>query len=310
MSDPTTSPRLGLALGGGGARGYAHVGVLSALAERGIEPAIVCGTSIGALVGGIYAAGRLGELEEWALPLTPRDLLGLVDLTAAGGGPVGGRRLMELYREHLGDVAIEELPRPFAAVATDLGTGAEVWLRRGPLLAAIQASISIPGVFTPMLRDGRWLVDGGLVDPVPVSLCRAMGAELVVAVDLNSEPTARDRAAPTIAPGRGVRTGVARIFAGPGAGGGDGPADPARPAVAAVIAAAVDIMQYRISRGRLAADPPELHLAPRVAHVPMLEFVGGGPTIEEGRRVARAAIPALIELLGRKAAGEPVAPAT
>ncbi|HEX8905082.1 MAG TPA: patatin-like phospholipase family protein, partial [Longimicrobiaceae bacterium] len=260
------------------------------------EPEIVCGTSIGALVGGVYAAGKLAELAAWARALTPLDVAGLVDLGVGGRGPIAGRKLMGLYREHLGDPSIEELPRRFAAVATDLESGEEVWLRRGPLLTAIRASISIPGVFAPVLRDGRWLVDGGLVDPVPVSLCRAMGADVVLAVDLNSQATAhapgRLQAAPTAARGQRVRTGLTRIFAG-----GDG----AAAAPPAVIAAAVDIMQHRISRSRLAADPPDLLVAPRVAHLSMLEFTGGGPTVDEGCRVARRVIPALKRLLRREA---------
>src|SRR5690606_16701961 len=158
-----STPRIGIALGGGSARGWAHIGVLAALAERGIEPDIVCGTSIGALVGGVYAAGKLPELEEWVKGLKRRDVLGLVDFTIAGGGVLGGRRLIDLYRQHLGEVRIEELPRRYAAVATDLESGSEVWLQDGPLLDAIRASISLPGVFTPVRRDGRWLADGALV---------------------------------------------------------------------------------------------------------------------------------------------------
>jgi NTE family protein len=270
----TPKPRLGIALGGGSARGWAHIGVLSALVEDGLEPDVVCGTSVGALVGGVYAAGKLPELEAWVGALTRRDVVALVDLTVTGGGMMGGRRLMALYRQHVGDVMIQDLPRPYAAVATDLRTGSEVWLRDGELLTAIRASISIPGLFTPVLRDGRWLVDGGLVNPVPVTLCRALGADVVIAVDLQS-------AAPTT---------TAREQC-------EGSDDDTLPSVRSVIAMSLDVMQARLSRARLVGDPPDLLLAPRVRHIPLLEFSGGQPTIEEGYQVMRRAIPTLRDIM-------------
>lgn len=300
MAAETSLPRLGIALGGGSARGWAHIGVLRALMEEGIEPEIVCGTSIGALVGGVYAAGRLEELGRWVGTLTRRDVLGLVDFTTARGGVIGGRRLMELYREHLGDIAIEELPRRYAAVATDLQSGTEVWLQEGPLLTAIRASISIPGLFTPIARDGRWLVDGGLVNPVPVNLCRALGAELVIAVDLLSGAAlnpARGRSEPAV-----VRTSTSRwnLFARGGGQEGEEEAAEATspPTVNAVIASSLDIMQTRLSRSRLAGDPPDLLLTPRVRQVAPLEFAGGQPTIDEGYGVMRRMLPALRDIMG------------
>lgn len=287
MSDTMPSPRIGIALGGGSARGWAHIGVLAALAERGIEPEIVCGTSIGALVGGIYAAGKLPELEAWVAGLTRRDVLGLVDFTIVGGGLIGGHRLIDLYRQHLGDITIEELPRRFAAVATDISTGAEVWLTEGSLLDAIRASISLPAVFTPVRRDGRWLVDGGLVNPVPVSLCRVLGADVVIAVDLHGAGRRRLReqvpgeAQPAVVRTRGRQESV----------------EARPPAFSWVVQTALDIMQIRLSRARLAGDPPDLVLAPRVLHVPSLEFLGGAATIEEGRAVVRRMMPAIDDLL-------------
>lgn len=295
----TASPRVGIALGGGSARGWAHIGVLAGLSENGIEPEVVCGTSIGALVGGIYAAGGLKELEAWVAGLTRRDVLALVDFTVVGGGAIRGRKLLDLYREQLGEPAIEELPRPFAAVATDLETGAEVWLQHGPLHEAIRASISLPGLFVPVRRDGRWLVDGGLVNPVPVSLCRALGADVVIGVDLRSGP-----APPTQAEGA-ARMGpavVRQVRGTPAAAGKAGEGSPEAPRLPAVLAAALDIMQDRISRSRLAGDPPDLLVTPRVRGVPPLEFAGGGPTIEEGYRAVRRALPALRDLLGMETA--------
>jgi NTE family protein len=299
-SSTAATPRLGVALGGGSARGWAHIGVLSALEEEGIGADIVCGTSIGALVGGIYAAGKLGALAEWVGSLTRREVFGLVDLAVGGGGMISGRRLMELYRQHLGDVAIEQLPKRFAAVATDLRTGAEVWLQEGSLLAAVRASISIPGLFTPVLRGGRWLVDGALVNPVPVNLCRALGAELVIAVDLLGPGTGAHVPTPSDSPavvrgGSGWRAFSRRFSRAPSEAA--EPAEPAPPGMNAVIATSLDIMQARISRSRLAGDPPDLLLAPRVRQLSPLEFADGQPTIDEGYDVVRRMLPALRDLL-------------
>lgn len=304
----STATTLGIALGGGSARGWAHIGVLSALEDEGISPEIVCGTSIGALVGGIYAAGKLGELAEWVGSLTRREVFGLVDLTVGGGGMISGRRLMELYRQHLGDIAIEQLPKRYAAVATDLRTGAEVWMQEGPLLGAIRASISIPGLFTPVLRGGRWLVDGALVNPVPVNLCRALGAELVIAVDLQGGPVmgtqgpTPSESQPAVVRGGSGWRALSRRFSRSGSEEGE-PAEPSPPGVNAVIATSLDIMQARLSRSRLAGDPPDLLLTPRVRQLPPLEFAGGQPTIEEGYDVVRRMLPALRDLLDTDASG-------
>ncbi len=311
MASTNPRPRLGIALGGGAARGWAHIGVLAALAQQGIEPEIVCGTSIGALVGGIYAAGKLQELEAWVGQLTRRDVIGLLDFTASGGGAIGGRKLMDFFGRDLGELTIEELPRKYAAVATDLRTGTEVWLQVGPLLRAIRASISLPGMFTPVFQDGRWLVDGGLVNPTPVSLCRALGAELVIAVDLHGAATLRREeqpdleTPPSVVQVRTGRSRLSRIFSRRRKNGGDETEEkpeengkPAPPGVASVIATSLDIMQARLSRSRLAGDPPDLLLSPRVRQVAPLEFAGGRPTIDEGYDLVRRMLPALTDLLG------------
>jgi NTE family protein len=297
------SPRIGIALGGGAARGWAHIGVLRALAERGIEPEVVCGTSIGALVGGIYAAGYLEELEAWVSRLTRRDVLRLVDLTV-GGGALGGKRLMELYREHFPELPIEALPRRFAAVATDLRSGAEVWLQQGSLLTAIRASISLPGLFTPVLVNGRWLADGSLVNPVPVSVCRALGAEIVIAIDLNAnrmiraQREAHEEATPAVVQERPRWSGLGRLLPGRFGREQDQPDEVEMPGVMHVVATSLDIMQDRISRSRLAGDPPDLLLAPHLGDVEPLEFSGGGPTIEEGYHTVQRMLPAIDYLLG------------
>lgn len=304
MSTANPRPRLGIALGGGSARGWAHIGVLCALAENGFEPEIICGTSIGALVGGIYAAGKLAELDAWVASLTRRNVFSLLDFTTAGGGALRGRKLMDLYRRHIGDVQIEKLPRRFAAVATDLRTGAEVWLQEGSLFDAIRASISLPGMFTPVYHEGRWLVDGGLVNPVPVSLCRALGAELVVAVDLHGSIVRAhpDEAAPHPAVVRGRRWLPG--FRNRGRAGSPREAalepEPTPPSVASVIATSIDIMQDRLSRSRLAGDPPDLLLTPRVRQIAPLDFLGGQTTIEEGYDIVRRMLPALKDLFDRE----------
>lgn len=182
-----TDARVGIALGSGSARGWAHIGVLRALTEMGIEPGIVAGSSIGAFVGAAYASHQLDTLEDWCRLLTWKEILGYLDLSLLGGGFVQGDKLLQFAREQVGDSSIESLPCQFGAVATELHTGREIWFRKGSLLDSVRASIALPGLFAPFKLDGRWLVDGGLVDPVPISLCRAMGAEVVIAVNLNGD---------------------------------------------------------------------------------------------------------------------------
>jgi len=303
MTPSEKRPRLGLALGAGAARGWAHIGVLRALREAGIEPDVVSGTSAGALVGGIYAAGKLDELEQWVRSLTRVEVFTLFDFTIARGGAVGGRRLMELYRDRIGDPDIENLPRKFAAVATDLRSGAEMWLQQGSLLTAIRASISLPGLFTPVEREGRWLVDGGLVNPVPVSLCRALGAEVVIAVDLNRGRLARAPHHAAEVRAAVVRSSLADGAAlledeGPDAGEPDPDAPAKAPIIIDVITAAIDIMEDRIARSRLADDPPDVLLTPRLRHLQPLDFAGGRTTIDEGYKLMQRSMGALRELMG------------
>ena len=179
------NPKIGVALGSGSARGWAHIGVLQALADMGVRPGIVAGSSIGALVGAAYASKQLDEMEDWVSSLSWKDILGFMDFSLLEGGVLGGEKIINFLGQCLGGIDIESLPVSFAAVATDLNSGREVWLRKGDLLENVHASIALPGLFAPVRLAEQWLVDGGLVDPVPVSLCRAMGAEIVIAVNLN-----------------------------------------------------------------------------------------------------------------------------
>ncbi|RME95072.1 MAG: NTE family protein rssA, partial [Alphaproteobacteria bacterium] len=179
--------RIGLALGGGAARGWAHIGVLQTLTEAGLAPDIVAGTSIGAVAGGCYVAGKLPELEEFALSLTKRRVFGFLDFNFNGSGLITGKRLCGELDDHLRPVQIENLERKFVAVATEYGTGHEIWLSKGRLVSAMHASYALPGIFSPVNINGRWLMDGALVNPIPVSVCRALGAQVVIAVNLNRD---------------------------------------------------------------------------------------------------------------------------
>jgi len=287
-----SSPRIGIALGSGSARGWAHIGIIKGLAELGIEPDIVAGTSIGALVGAAYANDQLDLLEQWACSLDWKDIVSYLDLGVLGGGVIQGEKLLEFFSKHINHSEIESMPKKFAAVATDLETGREVWLQSGSVLHAVRASIALPGLFRPFKHNNRWLVDGGLVDPVPISLCRAMGAEVVIAVNLNgdivgkhfqnrslqNEPQQpsywdniygqlKDR----LESGKyGV---LSQLFGN----------NEKTPGLFEVMAGSINIMQDRITRSRMAGDPPDFILSPRLSKLGLMEFDQASIAIEEGR---------------------------
>lgn len=294
-------PRIGLALGGGAARGWSHIGVIEALEEAGIPIGIVSGCSIGAVVGGCHAAGELGALTEFARSLTKRRVMGLLDLRL-GSGLIAGDRLRQRLERDLGDRRIEALPVRFASVATELGTGHEVWLTRGSLVDAVRASYALPGIFPPVRLGARLLMDGTLVNPVPVRLARAMGAEVVICVNLNCDPRVRGtivepeaaelvRAEPATLvtkprrrwPSlRGIRGG-ARLES--------LPRQRSAPGLARVMLDAFNITQDRISRARLDIDPPDLTISPQLAGMGLFEFHRAAEAIDLGRQAARAALP-------------------
>lgn len=296
-------PVIGLALGSGSARGWAHIGVIRSLEELDIRPQIVCGTSIGALVGAAHVSGNLERLESWVSGLKIKDVVGYFDL-ALNGGMIKGERLMDFFRRHLEDRAIGSLNQTYAAVATDLATGREVWLRDGSLLDAVRASIALPGLFTPALHNGRWLVDGGLVNPVPVSLARALGAEVVIAVDLNTNLVGRHLRARTHPPAhnRPPPDGLAAAVMQRLQAGLEGIPKPWResegepPSLFDTLATSINIMQVQISRSRLAGDPPDVLVTPRLAHLGLLEFHRAREAIAEGRRSVQTVLPLLREL--------------
>jgi NTE family protein len=298
MSTPRPT-RIGLALGGGSARGWAHIGVIRALAEAGIEPDIVCGTSIGALVGAAYVGGELDRLEAWVRELRLQTVVGFLDLSL-GGGLIKGEKLIEFFRSRFVDRDIGELARPFAAVATDLRSGREVWLREGGVSFAVRASIALPGLFTPVERDGSWLVDGGLVNPVPVSLCRAMGADLVIAVDLNADllgrhlrPRPRKEPAPAAEAETLADAIMARIQSGVSQFAFNHDDSPKPPAMLDVLASSINIMQVLITRSRLAGEPADVLVAPLLADLGLMEFHRASLAIDAGRRAVDAALPHL-----------------
>jgi len=294
-------PKIALALGAGGARGWAHLGVIRALEAAGIRADIVCGTSMGSLVGAAYAAGQLDRLEDWALSLGWRDVFGLMDFSWRGG-LLRGKKLFEFMRAHFGLTEIDALPVPYGAVATELATGREVWLRHGHVLDAVRASIAIPGVFAPVLRDGELLVDGGLVNPVPVSMCRALDADVVIAVDLGwsklgfYRERARDEEARDGPPHRHAWW---ERFTHSGAGEAEeAPAEPNMPSPLGVFMTSLDIMQVRVGRSRLAGEPADALITPILPDIAMMDFHRAREAIDEGRLATERARPVLEHLLG------------
>jgi NTE family protein len=282
-------PRIGLALGSGSARGWAHIGVIRALEEAGVRPDILCGCSIGALVGAAHADGDLGDLERWVTGLKWQDVVGLLDVSLSGG-LLKGEKLIAFFEHHFVDKDFSALPLPFACVATDLASGREVWLREGSVAAAVRASIALPGLFAPVSRDGRLLVDGGLVNPVPVSLCRALGADIVIAVDLGSDivgSSLKRKGAPAAVERAGNGWGD-KLLNGLGLKRGDD-----QPSLIGVLSTSIHIMQTRIARSRLAGEPADVLIAPRLAQLGLMDYHRGGEAIPEGAAAVQRALPAI-----------------
>ena len=292
----TQRPTLGIALGGGSALGWAHIGVLHALAEEGIAPNYVAGCSMGAMVGAAFAAGRLDQVESWALSLNWKRIVELLDV-GLPGGLIKGDRLLDFFHGQFVACQFSELPLPFAAVATDLASGEEVWLREGKVSDAVRASCTVPGLFLPVLREGRYLIDGGVVNPVPVSLCRAMGADVIIAVHLGSDLVGRfarnDQGTQTMLPNRNQLINMllprhADAFITPE----DGNVPP-QPSMLDAMLGAIDIMQENIARRRLKDEPPDVLLTPRLGQMGSLEYHHAAPAIAEGRQAVARMLPAI-----------------
>ena len=302
--------KIGLALGSGSARGWAHIGVIRALEENGIKPDIVAGCSIGALVGAAYRGGNLDTLEKWVRKLTFWDVVRLLDVRMMGG-LIEGASLMASFEDKLKDINIEELPAPFAAVATDLANGREVWLQEGPLPTAVRASIALPGLFSPVRMDDRWLVDGGLTNPVPVSLCRAMGADVIIAVNLNSDIVGRhlksseERSKEIKDEERDLfnqllsklNSGILESKLARWAK--EKQHGDSAPGLFEVMASSINIMQDRITKSRMAGDPPDVLLSPRLGKLGLLEFDRADEAIAEGYESVRRMGAALKHALGQ-----------
>lgn len=327
-------PRVGLALGSGAARGWAHLGVIRELQELRITPDLVCGTSIGALVGAALASGDFDRLEHWVSGLKLTDVIGLMDL-GLSNGMMKGRRLVEFLQRNFQDRPIEGMPMPFGAVATALRTGGEVWFREGSTIAAVRASIAMPGLLTPVTHEGQWLVDGALVNPVPVSLARAMGASIVIAVDLGTDLVGRHLPRPgglagsttprSAASPSGMRSPDPTIAASAaqanpsadpplpvpedsddagtiaqwgrrvqatlrGLVGNDRDKAQTAPSMMDVVTSSINVMQVRISRSRLAGEPPDVLIAPRLAHFGLFDFHRADEAFEAGRQAVRASL--------------------
>jgi NTE family protein len=301
-----TAPRIGLALGGGIARGWAHIGVLRRLDAIGLVPDLVCGTSMGALVGGFYLAGKLDELEALVRTLTRLKMVRLLDFMVPQNGIFSGKRMFREMEKLVGELHIEDLPKPFAAVAAELATGHEVWLTRGHMLDAVRASTSLPGVFKPVKRDGRWLIDGALVNPVPVSVCRSMGARMVIAVNLSGDTMG---GVPMTERRHRNGDGGQALYDGPERRRADetnlGPAvrrllstDQEEPNFFGTMSSSFAILLDRITRSRLAGDPPDVSVSPRVGHIGLFDFHRADEAIEEGAKAIDRIVPVLIEVMG------------
>ncbi|KMO17731.1 patatin-like phospholipase family protein [Methylobacterium indicum] len=304
--------KVGLALGGGAARGWSHIGAIEVLQEAGIPIDVVAGCSIGAAVGACHAAGKLGELRDFALTLTKRRVMGLLDFHISGSGLIAGERLRRLLERDLGSTRIEDLSLTFAAVATELGTGHEIWLTRGGLVEAVRASYALPGIFDPVKIAGRWLMDGALVNPVPVTAARALGADVVLCVNLNGDMRVRG----TVIQSHGADGAEAVMEAAAEAVG--APAEEARrwpliggrrakpkprpeagapSGIASVMVDAFNITQDRISRSRLAGDPPDVMINPKLAQMGLFEFHRAEECIELGRQATRRMLPEIHEMI-------------
>ncbi len=280
-------PVVGVALGSGSARGWAHIGILQELEAQGVYPQVVAGTSVGALVGGVYVSGQLDAFAEWVTKLTSREVLGLMDFSFSGGA-MKGERLFGFFADQHENPDIETLSKRFVSVATEMKTGREIWIQKGPILSAARASCALPGVLTPVKHNDRWMLDGGLVNPVPVSACRALGADVVIAVNLNAQlvsahlsGASRREVEHEATSEKGDRPIWQKLAAYLSSGEGD------RPSFFDVVTSSVNILQDRLTRSRMAGDPPDITLVPMLEDFALMDFHRAAQAIEEGRRLVQ-----------------------
>lgn len=281
--------KIGLALGSGAARGMSHIGVIEALENLGIKIDVVAGCSVGAFIGACYAGGKLEALKQWAVNIQESDKRDYLSLNFTNSGFINTEKLNQLYETIFGrsSIQFEELDLPFSSVATDLSTGIEVRLNKGPVFEAINSSMSFPGLFPATLKDNRWLVDGGLVNPVPVSVCRAMGADIVIAVNLNSDIIQSFSTIETLPPHPPEPDGLwdktkmhiqqtLRLVSS------DGTAVTA-PKTFDMVSNSINIMQVHLTRSRLAGSPPDILLSPQLSHISLLDIHKSKEAIAEGQ---------------------------
>ena len=303
--------KIGLALGSGGSRGWSHIGIIKALAKHGVEPEIICGTSIGALVGAAYVSNNLNQLENWVCSLTKFETARFFEINASLNGFVNTEKLNTFLSQYVAghSLQIHELDKKFASVATDLDSGREIWLTQDSLLNAVWSSISIPGLFPAIKHDNNWLVDGGLVNPVPISLCRALGADIVIAVNLNGDLVTQNNFKPNTPSNSNKAKSSDSSMVGrisnfvteytnslfPASNTEDKP-----PSLFEAIANSVNITQDRITRSRMAGDPPDILLTPKLAHMGMLEFYKADEAIAEGRGCVERLLPEIKHVLNMK----------
>jgi NTE family protein len=320
--------RVALCLGSGGARGYAHIGVINELRDRGHDVVGIAGSSMGSLVGGLQAADKLDDFAAWASSLTQRAVLRLLDPSLTAAGVLRADKIIDAVHDILGDVAIEDLPIPYTSVSTDLIAGRSVWLQRGPVVAAIRASIAIPGLISPHVLEGRLLADGGILDPLPMAPIAAVNADLTIAVSLNgdnpcgagSEPRPTGErlsrmwrsttalldtaAARTVLETPAARSVLSRFSSsveedeadGSDADGVDGD-DPVRvPRLGSfeVMNRTIDIAQSALMRHTLAAYPPDLLIEVPRTTCRSLEFYRAAEVIEVGQELAALALDTLV----------------
>ena len=288
--------KVGLALGSGSSRGWAHIGVINALAEQNIIPDIVCGTSIGALVGASYVSNNLDSLEKWVKSLTRFETARFLDINTSLSGFVDTRRLHDFLNQYVAkdSMLIEDAGKQYAAVATELETGRELWFTQGSMLEAVWSSISLPGLFPAIRHDEKWLVDGGLVNPVPVSVCRALGADIVIAVNLNGDIVGKHFIKPPATTKKDnsfvskltemVAEYTTPLFS-------DKTETVQPPNLLDAIAGSINITQDRITRSRMAGDPPDILLSPKLSHIGLLEFHRASESIKEGRMCVERMLP-------------------
>jgi NTE family protein len=320
-----TGKRIGLALGSGSARGWSHIGIIQTLEEMGIVPDVVCGSSIGAVVGAAYAAQRMEALQDWAESLTRMDVASFFNLKFHRSGFIDVERLQRFLSEVVDpkDSSIENLSIAFATVATDLESGSEYWFTQGSVRNAVRGSMSLPGLFTPLRHEERWLVDGGLVNPVPVSVCKSLGADFVIAVNLNGDIVGRHSVRRRNGRNRQEKTCDAEkrenqerknsdenhlvayvrntlrsysdsLFSAFGS----DQEDP--PGLFETLAGSVNITQDRITRTRLKEDKPDIVIAPKLAHIGLLEFYRAHEAIVQGHESVKQVQDSLEEKLAQK----------